>query len=628
MSSDHTRGFKRFFAVLLGVSTLLFSAPLRGEALRVVGDEAYPPLAFLDEARKPSGYDVDLMTLLGQVLGVPVSLDLLPWSLARQLFEQGSADVLLGCNITPERERRFLFTDSHFENHLVLFAPSSSCLKGIEDLFGRRVGVARNTTAEDFLHQRYPELRLWSFASQPEALQALLRGDVDAVIGDAATGKWWILESGASHKIKVFSTPLHRKLYAMAVSKDRQDLLTKLNEGLQILRERGDLRRLREIWFRETSLLQSLRHPYVLWSILGITALLAMALGGALVMSWRVRAATRAEKILNQRLREEMLERRRAEKQLRDNEIFLSSIVENIPSGIFVKDLLTNTYILTNQATEDIFGIPRSEILRKTPFQVFGREQEKLFRQQDAATLSKNGAVRHPEFQLRTAHAGMRWFSCIKIPLTLNEDKQTHILEIIDDITERKEIQDKLRWTSFHDGLTRLYNRSYFQEEMERLSSGRHDPVGMIICDVDGMKLINDTLGHAAGDEALRSTANILRQTFRKEDVVARIGGDEFAVLLPDIPHQLLEERRKGIMNFLEQENRKERAFPLFLSIGIALRHSAEMSMEELFHRADENMYSQKLRYRESRMEILRASMLARGIMPPENPEDPLEEKP
>ncbi len=628
MSSDRTREFKRFFAVLLGVSTLLFSAPLRGEALRVVGDEAYPPLAFLDEAQKPSGYDVDLMTLLGQVLGVPVSLDLLPWSLARQLFEQGSADVLLGCNITPERERRFLFTDSHFENHLVLFAPSSSRLKGIENLFGRRVGVARNTTAEDFLSQQYPELQLWCFSNQPEALQALLRGDVDAVIGDAATGKWWILENGVSHKIKVSSTPLHRKLYAMGVSKDRQDLLAELNEGLRILRERGDLRRLREIWFRETSLLQSLRHPYVLWSILGITALLAMALGGALVMSWRVRAATQAERILNQRLREEMLERRRAEKQLRDNEIFLSSIVENIPSGIFVKDLLTNTYILTNRATEDIFGISRSEIIRKTPFQVFGREQEKLFREQDAAALSKNGAVRHPEFQLRTTHAGMRWFSCIKIPLTLSEDKQTHILEIIDDITERKEIQDKLRWTSFHDGLTRLYNRSYFQEEMERLSSGRHDPVGMIICDVDGMKLINDTLGHAAGDEALRSTANILRQTFRKEDVVARIGGDEFAVLLPDIPHQLLEKRRKGIMNFLEQENRKERAFPLFLSIGIALRNSAEMSMEELFHRADENMYSQKLRHRESRMEILRASMLSRGITPPENPGNPPGEKP
>jgi diguanylate cyclase (GGDEF)-like protein len=103
--------------------------------------------------------------------------------------------------------------------------------------------------------------------------------------------------------------------------------------------------------------------------------------------------------------------------------------------------------------------------------------------------------------------------------------------------------------------------------------------------------------------------------------VVARIGGDEFAVLLPNVTYLLLEERRKQIQEFLDQENREREDFPLFLSIGIALRNSPEMSMEELFHRADENMYDQKLRYREFRKKTLVAHFLAKGITPP--PEHP-----
>jgi len=622
MRTDHRQSSKSFILFLSGIFFLLAS-PLRGETLRVVGDEAYPPLCFLDETNKPSGYDVDVITLLGETTGMSLSLDLLPWPRARQLFQQGSADVLLGFNITPEREELFDFTLPHFENHLVLFASPSSRFKGLEDLFGRRVGVARDTMAEEFLRQHYPELQLWSFISQPDALEALEEGEVDAVVGSATTGKWWILQNNASSNISILSTPLRRSPYAMVLHKGREDLLAKMNEGIEILRERGALRRLREIWFREASLLHYLRHPYALWALFGGAVLFATALGGALVMSWRIRKITREEKNLNQRLCREVEERRRMENQLRENEIFLTSIVENIPSGIFVKNLATDTYILTNRATEEIFGIPRKEILQRTSIHVFGEEQSRLFEEQDALALSKNEAVRHPEFQLATAHAGVRWFSCVKIPLTLVGNKQTHILEIIDDITERKEMEDKLRWTSFHDGLTHLYNRGYFQEEMKRLSSGRHDPVGIMICDVDGMKVINDTLGHSAGDETLKDTAAILQQAFRQEDVVARIGGDEFAALLPGITYLLLEERRKRIQQLLEEENRKNRTFPLFLSIGIALRKSPERSMEEVFHLADENMYDQKLRYRESRMKALLASLLARGFSPPKSSKNP-----
>jgi diguanylate cyclase (GGDEF)-like protein/PAS domain S-box-containing protein len=591
------------------------------EPLRVVGNADNPPLAFLSEEGFPSGYDVDVITLLAQVAGLSISLDLLPRAEAQRRFQEGSAELLLGRNITPDREALFDFTPPHFENHLVIFASPSFSFEGLEDLFGRRVGVTQNTLEEELMRERHPAAQLWTFRSQPQAMEALLQGQVDAVLGSAAVGRWWILEKNAFSKIAMVGNPLHRTPYAMALQKGNEELLQRLSSGLMHLQKRGDLQRLREIWLEPQGGISHIRHPQILGFLLGGGALLLLALGATLFMSWRIRAITRAERALNKRLRQEMEERRNAEKQLRNNEIFLSSIVEHIPSGIFVKNLATNTYILTNRGTEEIFGIPRHGILQKTPQEVFGEEQSRLFEEQDAEALERNEAVRHEDFQLTTAHGEVRWFSCVKVPLGLIENKQTHILEIIDDITERKEIQDRLRWASFHDGLTQIYNRSYFQEEMARLSSGRFDTVGIIICDVDGMKLINDTLGHATGDEVLKITARILRQTFRKEDVVARIGGDEFAVLLPNVTYLLLEERRKQIQEFLDQENQEREDFPLFLSIGIALRNSPEMTMEELFHRADENMYDQKLRYREFRKKTLVAHFLAKGITPP--PEHP-----
>ena len=102
------------------------------------------------------------------------------------------------------------------------------------------------------------------------------------------------------------------------------------------------------------------------------------------------------------------------------------------------------------------------------------------------------------------------------------------------DITQQKRAEDRLRFLSTHDVLTGLYNRAFFEEETTRMERGRHYPISVLMVDVDHLKITNDRRGHAAGDSLLRRAAAVLRAAFRTEDVVARIGGDEFAVLLPE----------------------------------------------------------------------------------------------
>jgi PAS domain S-box-containing protein len=110
----------------------------------------------------------------------------------------------------------------------------------------------------------------------------------------------------------------------------------------------------------------------------------------------------------------------------------------------------------------------------------------------------------------------------------------TYVVIIARDITERMQLEAELRYLNQHDTLTGLFSRSFFEEESQRLCDKEFSPLGVVICDIDGLKLINDTLGHSAGDYLIRTAANLIRNCFRDTDIVARFGGDEVAILLPN----------------------------------------------------------------------------------------------
>ncbi|AJY69581.1 diguanylate cyclase [Geobacter sulfurreducens] len=163
------------------------------------------------------------------------------------------------------------------------------------------------------------------------------------------------------------------------------------------------------------------------------------------------------------------------------------------------------------------------------------------------------------------------------------------------------EKEDRLVHLSNHDSLTGLYNRLFFEAEMQRIDRGRHFPVSMVMVDVDNLKTVNDTFGHTAGDALIIKAAQALRTAFRSEDVVARVGGDEFAVIMEGSDHATALEALERVRETVALLNSDGDSPELTLSLGTATA-TAPLTLGQSWRLADQRMYADKARRKASKV--------------------------
>ncbi len=197
------------------------------------------------------------------------------------------------------------------------------------------------------------------------------------------------------------------------------------------------------------------------------------------------------------------------------------------------------------------------------------------------------------EIRLIHKNGTVIWYEEKITPFYNKQGELVAIEGVLHDISERKKIEKHLTYMSFHDSLTDLYNRAYFEEELKRLDTKRQLPLSIIIGDINGLKLINDAFGHDEGDEILKSCANILKSCCRTEDMVARWGGDEFSMLLPKTDEKVAS---KIVRRIKEKSTRTTRGkIPLSISLGISSKNRIQQNFSKVIKKAEENMYRQKL---------------------------------
>lgn len=271
---------------------------------------------------------------------------------------------------------------------------------------------------------------------------------------------------------------------------------------------------------------------------------------------------------------------------------FLENVFENSADAIAILDE-HGGFTRCNRQMSRLLGYDFKELINKKAFEIFAdREAMKKM----TAELRRSENINDYEIELKCKDGAIMPCAVSASLLRDENGQKTGSLSIIRDLSKWKQTEEKLRFLSFHDYMTGLYNRGFFEEEAQRLLVERHLPVGIIMCDINRLKVVNDTLGHQKGDELIKSTADILKRSFRSSDVIGRIGGDEFAILLPASTKQAVISRINRIMKEIEQYNSDHPEQNLSIAIGYAVSDEMPLDMQALFKEADDKMYAEKIK--------------------------------
>ena len=207
--------------------------------------------------------------------------------------------------------------------------------------------------------------------------------------------------------------------------------------------------------------------------------------------------------------------------------------------------------------------------------------------------FSIEGKTHEGEIKIKTKNNQIRTWDFSSSSLEVLSDGRKSVLSVATDVTERRKLEKKLTRLSFHDELTGLYNRRFYETEIARLNTKRNYPLTLLMGDVNGLKIINDSFGHLIGDNLLKTTANVFKNACRTDDIIVRLGGDEFLIVLPSTNLKQAENLADRIKNKLQTH--KIEGIGISISFGYASLTLENQSIERVFIAAENAMYQNKL---------------------------------
>jgi len=295
----------------------------------------------------------------------------------------------------------------------------------------------------------------------------------------------------------------------------------------------------------------------------------------------------------------DLTEQKKLEKALRKSETQLSTILDNIKAHVYIKDM-NFVYSYVNADMCDYLKKSKEDVIGKSDTEIFGAETSKTFHQSDQQVFDYVESCSCIEMSNPTPEAEDNYFWSVKVPLINDLGNPYAILGISTDVTEQKRLEKELREMASTDVLTGIHNRRHFLEmcdvEIQRAQRYDHD-LSMIMLDIDWFKDINDTYGHAVGDEAIKLMTVLCQQMLRTTDVLGRIGGEEFAILLPETELEaalLIAERiRKNAEEFTFDTGTSDIG-RFTASFGITALHAGDEVPDDLLKRCDIALYEAK----------------------------------
>ncbi len=284
--------------------------------------------------------------------------------------------------------------------------------------------------------------------------------------------------------------------------------------------------------------------------------------------------------------------KKEAQLALKSSEEQFSLFMKNLPAGAFIKDE-QGTFVFANDYLNRFFG--KESLVNMNFRDILPSQSSKSVQEKDQITLQLGADT--SEEKLKDIAGNEKYFQTHKF--VINKDNKRYIGGIYSDITEQKKTQTKLNILAHYDLLTNLPNRMMFQESLKNMISKANrntSKIALMFIDLDNFKMINDTLGHDYGDLLLQEVAARLKKILRAEDVVSRLGGDEFTVILDDVKDTAYPSivAQKIIDTLSQPIKLKDEMGYIGASIGISIFPDDTDSMEQLIKNSDLAMYRSK----------------------------------
>jgi len=292
----------------------------------------------------------------------------------------------------------------------------------------------------------------------------------------------------------------------------------------------------------------------------------------------------------------DIAKRKQAENALATEKETLRVTLESLGDAVFSVDRLG--YILTMNREAEIMsgqdrdysiGNPLSDILNLRQ----AKNDAKIDNLADMAMLNTSYSKMNEDIILTSKEGIERYVSDTNTPILDDDGALKGAVIILRDLTRERKNTEQIRFMSYHDALTGLYNRRYFEEELLRLDTARQLPISLILGDVNGLKLTNDVFGHQEGDKLLKTASDIIKDVCRTEDIVARWGGDEFVILLPQTSYKRAEEICQKIKS--RCANNKSSVIDLSISLGYSTKEYGDQDIQKVLKLAEDFMYRHKL---------------------------------
>lgn len=590
----------------------VINAPKR--PVMIIGDDInYPPYSYLDSNGVPAGFNVDLAKAVAEVMGYDVQIKLDEWSKTRATLESGGIDAISGMFYSTQREETYAFTSKHSVTNGDIFTRKDIHLDQIDDLRDQTVVVQSGDIISEYLDQLDININLVEVSTIKEALKLVADGSYDYAGVLKLPGLYSIKEEGLT-ELRAQNMDLAPNDYCMAVRKDNETMLITLNSGLQILKATGEYDKIYDRWlgiYEEKTVMTVIEEHQ--WLLVLISLIIMMLVTTSLILKRMVALRTKKlnetnislqankqqlevvnlelkgkmKKIISMEasVREQYNLLIDSQEQLQHSEIKNRSIVQALPDIVFTLDE-NGKFIDCQTSDEKMQTVLKSSYLGKHLSEVFSDEIARI----GVGKIKK--AIDTQQLQTfeyeRIINDKREIFE-----MRIVRNNEHEVIGITRNISTARIASERIEYLSYHDQLTGLYNRRFFEDELQRLDVARNLPLCIMMADVNGLKLINDSFGHLMGDQLLKRVAIVLKEACRQDGFVARMGGDEFVILVPNsnaLQTELLVERIHKM-----SANEKVGSMDLSISLGWEVKYTEHEEIREVLKRAENKMYKNKL---------------------------------